>query len=195
MGHGAPASIHVLNAMTVSARVAGGEERCPPGAQPHATSLSSRMCASMAARSLPPVARRSWMAPQRSRGLKPMKTILVSGGGRRQFGAPGGALLPKLMGKFCSWWHPAHSMAAAPRPPGPRTTFWSWTCPSSPCNGASPGIWQFWQRGCCNTERTTSNARSAPSDGGDGCAITSLMKHAPKANVAVSRLGLLALPG
>src|SRR5471030_2220815 len=88
------------------------------------------------------------------------------------------------MGEFCSWWHPVHSVAAPPRPLGPRTTFGSWVFPSSPCNGASPGIWQFWQRGCCNTERTTSNARSAPSDGGDCCAITSLSNHAPKASVA-----------
>ena len=55
-GQGAPASIQVLNAATVSAREAGGSVRVPPGCQPQPTSLSSRTCACLAAKSLPPVA-------------------------------------------------------------------------------------------------------------------------------------------
>src|SRR6266496_1133983 len=45
-----------------------------------------------------------------------------------------------------------------PRPAGPRCTFWVCTWPSSPCSGASPGMWQFWQRGCWSTARTVSKA-------------------------------------
>src|SRR6266849_1554550 len=36
--------------------------------------------------------------------------------------------------------------------------FWPCGRPSSNCKGASPGMWQFWQRGCWSTARIVSNA-------------------------------------
>src|SRR5438552_17925708 len=39
----------------------------------------------------------------------------------------------------------------------------AWARPSSNCSGASPGMWQFWQRGCWSTARTVSNAATPSS--------------------------------
>jgi len=56
----------------------------------------------------------------------------------------------------------------------PRTTYCWCTWLSSPCRGALSGIWQFWQRGCCNTERTISKACvAALLDAGD-CACAQM---------------------
>src|SRR3989442_4026292 len=45
-------------------------------------------------------------------------------------------------------------------------------------------MWQFWHRGCWNTERTTSKAASAPPDDGD-CAIAGVASIAKGESAAI----------
>src|SRR5437762_13989974 len=100
LGQGAPASTHTLNFAANSAW--GGEtgSRPTPGDQPQRTSLSWLTCSSSAARSLPPLAFSSLRVRQSSPLETPMKTNLVGGGGRCQYGAPGGMWGPQDAGGF-----------------------------------------------------------------------------------------------
>ena len=73
-------------------RAARARDCVEPGLQPQATSLSSRMWTSIARRSRRHG--RVLMTAHNSAGDRSMKTIFVSGGGRRQAGAPGGTWRP-----------------------------------------------------------------------------------------------------
>ena len=86
-----------------------------------------------------------------------MKTIFRLGGGSLQSGAPGGMPAPHESGGFWAPWHVAHVSPGEPWPSGPRRTFIACGRSTSK-SGASPGMWQFWQRGCWNTAFTVSNA-------------------------------------
>src|SRR5207253_6476033 len=94
LGQGAPARSHCSKEVTNAGRETGGTLRSPPGFQPQPTSLSSLTWTSIAFKSRPRVTRLSLIASHKARGDNPMKTILASGGGSCQFGAPGGACAP-----------------------------------------------------------------------------------------------------
>src|SRR5215471_13824543 len=93
-GQGAPASTHCWNLATNSACGMETGLRPRPGSQPQSTSLSWFTCSSSASRSLPPLVFGFLIVRQRSPLDSPMKTIFLSGGGRCQFGAPGGMCSP-----------------------------------------------------------------------------------------------------
>src|SRR5712692_2385262 len=93
-GQGAPAATHCWNLATNSAWGIDTGSRPRPGFQPQSTSLSWLTCSRSASRSLPPLVFVVLIVRQRSPLESPMKTIFVSGGGRCQFGAPGGTLDP-----------------------------------------------------------------------------------------------------
>ena len=88
-----------------------------------------------------------------------MKTILRSGGGRCQSGRARRHVRAVARRRIRGAVAGRAGRPGAPRArPGRAARSCACGSPASNWSGASPGMWQFWQRGCCSTARTVSNA-------------------------------------